>query len=119
MAVAVGEATPDQRGVIAALLDDYLQELAGHREVAVGASDPRSYPALDAYFAQPGRHAFLIHFEYVAFSVTSLPQTTPRDAGEGLVWRGGPGPTGRASTPRVPTAAFPCPYPPRLPYYPR
>ncbi|HEX7551776.1 MAG TPA: hypothetical protein VF579_14500 [Candidatus Methylomirabilis sp.] len=44
MAVEVGEARPEQRGVISALLDDYLQEVAGHREVAVGATDARSYP---------------------------------------------------------------------------
>ena len=38
----------------------------------------------------------------VALSVISLLQTALRGAGEGLVWHRGPGPTGRALTPRVP-----------------
>jgi hypothetical protein len=55
MAVDLDEARPGDRGIIAALLDEYLHELAGHREVAVGAIDSRSYPYLDAYFSKPGR----------------------------------------------------------------
>ena len=60
MAGDLVEAGPDDRRVIAALLDEYLQELVAHREIAVGATDSRSYPYLDAYFVEPGRHAFLI-----------------------------------------------------------
>ncbi len=60
MAIDLVEARRGDRGVIEALLDEYLQELAFHREVAVGATNARSYPYLDAYFVEPGRHAFLI-----------------------------------------------------------
>jgi len=75
MAVELGEAGPEHRGVIAALLDDYLRELAHHRERAVGATDARSYPYPDAYFAEPGRHAFLLRRdgEVVCFALIREP----------------------------------------------
>src|SRR5262245_11270895 len=46
--------------VIAPLLDDYLRELRAHRDIPVGATDSASYRYLDAYWVEPGRHAFLI-----------------------------------------------------------
>jgi len=78
MAVELNEAGPEQRGVIAALLDDYLQELADHRERAVGATDARTYPYLDAYFSEPGRHAFLMRCggEVVGFALIREPAST-------------------------------------------
>jgi predicted acetyltransferase len=78
MVIEVGEARPEHRGVITALLDDYLQELAGHRERAVGATNARSYPYLDAYFSEPGRHAFLIRCdgEVVGFALIREPVST-------------------------------------------
>lgn len=60
MAVDLDEARLEDRGIIAGLLDDYLCELAAHREDAVGATDSRGYPYLDAYFSEPGRHPFVI-----------------------------------------------------------
>jgi predicted acetyltransferase len=46
--------------LIRSLLDDYLRELSGHRDLPVGATDAASYRHLDAYWREPGRHAFLI-----------------------------------------------------------
>jgi predicted acetyltransferase len=76
--VELGEAGPEHRGVIAPLLDDYLQELADHRERAVGATDACSYPYLDAYLSEPGRHAFLIRCdgEVVGFALIREPAST-------------------------------------------
>ena len=83
MAVEVDEARAGDRAVIASLLDDYLRELVGHREIAVGATDARSYPHLDAYFAEPGRHPFLIRREgqIVGFALIRDPAST------GGVWQ--------------------------------
>lgn len=46
------------RPTLLRLLDEYLGEL--HREVGKPAHQPGSYPYLDAYFTEPGRHAFLL-----------------------------------------------------------
>ncbi len=43
------------------LLDEYLRELNTHRDEPVGATDSASYPYLEAYWTEPGRHAFIIH----------------------------------------------------------
>jgi predicted acetyltransferase len=71
------------REVIAALLDDYLHELADKREFAAGATDSRSYPYLDAYFSEPGRHSFLICHtgKVVGFALIRDPVCT------GLAWQ--------------------------------
>jgi predicted acetyltransferase len=60
MSTDLVEARVDDAGVVAALLDDYLRELVGHREVAVGATDSASYPYLTVYWVEPGRHPFLV-----------------------------------------------------------
>lgn len=80
MAVELDEAGPGERGIVAALLDEYLHELAGHREVAVGAIDSRSYPYLDAYFSELGRYPFLIRREgtVVGFVLIRAPASTRR-----------------------------------------
>jgi hypothetical protein len=49
MSTELVEAKAEDAGVIAALLDDYLREIARHREVAVGATDSASYPYPNAY----------------------------------------------------------------------
>jgi predicted acetyltransferase len=80
MAVDLSEARLGDRDTIADLLDDYLQELAQHREVAVGATDSRSYPYLDGYFSEPGRRAFLIRREgkLAGFALIREPASTGR-----------------------------------------
>jgi len=60
MAIELVEAGRGDRGVVIALLDEYLQELAVRREIAVGATDAHTYRYLDGYFSESGRHAFLI-----------------------------------------------------------
>jgi predicted acetyltransferase len=73
-------ALPGDRATIATLLDEYLRELAGHREVPVGAAEASSYPYLDAYFCEPGRHAFLIRHggKIVGFALIRAPESTGR-----------------------------------------
>ena len=71
MPIELVEARAEDAGVIAALLDDYLRELARHREVAVGATDSASYPYFNAYWSEPGRYPFLIrrHGAVVGFAL--------------------------------------------------
>jgi predicted acetyltransferase len=80
MTVDLGRARLGDRRILAALLDDYLHELADHREAAVGATDSRSYPYLDAYFSEPGRHPLLIRREgkVVGFALVRGPASTGR-----------------------------------------
>ncbi len=80
MVVDVDTARPGDRGIISSLLDGYLHELAAHREVAVGATDSCSYRHLDAYFSEPGRHAFLIRCDgkVVGFALIRDPASTGR-----------------------------------------
>lgn len=80
MAVDVSDARLGDRDSIAGLLDDYLQELAQQREVAVGATDSRSYPYLDAYFSESGRRPFLIRREgkLAGFALIRDPTSTGR-----------------------------------------
>lgn len=63
---------------LASLLDDYLRELSAHREIAVGATDAASYPYLDAYWSEPGRHAFFIEHdgEVAGFVLVRDPEST-------------------------------------------
>ena len=84
MAVELVEAGRADRAVIIALLDECLRELAVYRERAVGASDARSYPYLDAYFSEQGRHAFLIrsHEEIVGLALIRDPVSTGRSASQ-------------------------------------
>jgi predicted acetyltransferase len=60
------------------MLDRYLSELSGHREVPVGATDSASYPYLDAYGSEPGWHAFLIRSgeQAVGFAFIRDPAST-------------------------------------------
>ncbi len=43
-----------------ALVDDYLAELAGHRERPVGPVDADDYEYLPYYWSEPGRHPFFL-----------------------------------------------------------
>lgn len=80
MEVDLTELRPGDRPTIVALLDDYLHELAGHREIAIGATEASSYPYLDAYFSEAGRHAFLIRHngKVVGFTLIRGPASTGR-----------------------------------------
>lgn len=73
--LAVG---PKDRGVLVALLDEYLAELSGHRERPVGATKAKEYRHLDAYFAEPGRHAFFVSVrsEVAGFALIRGPEST-------------------------------------------
>ncbi len=62
MSVELIEARGSDSRLIETLLDDYLQELSGYREVSVGATDAATYPYLDAYWSEAGRHAFIIQW---------------------------------------------------------
>ena len=46
--------------LINSLLDEYLLELGSYRDVPSGATTSASYPYLNAYWSEPGRHAFII-----------------------------------------------------------
>jgi predicted acetyltransferase len=60
MQIELEEAGESDARLIQSLLDAYLGELSTHRDIAVGATDSASYRYLDAYWSEPGRHAFLI-----------------------------------------------------------
>lgn len=53
----------EDRAVIGELLDEYLPELARHRERSTGAIDAASYKYLPLYWTDSGRHAFTIVVE--------------------------------------------------------
>jgi hypothetical protein len=82
MIVDLGEARLEDREILARMLDDYLHELAAHRERAVGATNSRDYPYLDAYFSESGRHPFLIRQQgsVVGLALIRSPAST------GAVW---------------------------------
>jgi predicted acetyltransferase len=78
MSVELAEARQSEARLIERMLDDYLQELDRHRDVCVGATDSASYPYLDAYWSEPGRHAFLIRSDgrVVGFAFIRDPAST-------------------------------------------
>ena len=46
--------------LINSLLDEYLLGLGSYRDVPSGTTTSASYPYLNAYWSEPGRHAFII-----------------------------------------------------------
>jgi predicted acetyltransferase len=70
----------EDRETIARLLNDYLRELASHRERPVGATDSAEYPYLDGYFSEPGLHPFVIRRQgvVVGFALIRAPKSTGR-----------------------------------------
>jgi hypothetical protein len=60
MGIELLDVSPSDRLKLVTRLDAYLSELAGYREIAVGAINASDDPYLDAYFHEPGRHAFFI-----------------------------------------------------------
>lgn len=67
---------------LAALMDDYLAELVGHREHPVGSTSSRDYTYFDAYFTETCRHAFFLRDEagIHGFALIRSPEST------GTVW---------------------------------
>jgi predicted acetyltransferase len=68
------------RHIFARMPDNYLAELAAHRERDVGATDSRNYPYLDAYFSERGRYPFVIRRQgaVAGFSFIRGPASTGR-----------------------------------------
>jgi predicted acetyltransferase len=58
MAVELCTASRDDRALFRELLDQYLRELAEHREFAVGASDASEYPYFELYWSECDRFPF-------------------------------------------------------------
>ena len=64
--------------LINSLLDEYLLELGSYREVPSGTTTSAPYPYLDAYWSEPGRHAFIIQHggHSVGFALIRDPTST-------------------------------------------
>ena len=60
MKIDVVEASESDATQVGALLDEYLRELSSYCEGSIGATDSTNYPYRDAYWSEPGRHAFFI-----------------------------------------------------------
>ncbi len=67
--------------LITALLDDYLRELAAHREFPVGATNAANYPYLDAYWSEPGRQIFLIRSENAVIGFAFIRKPISNESG--------------------------------------
>jgi predicted acetyltransferase len=80
VATELVEAKAEDAGVIAALLDDYLREIARYRDVSMGATDAANYPYLTAYWSEPGRHPFLVRHNgaFVGFVLARGPASLGR-----------------------------------------
>jgi predicted acetyltransferase len=64
--------------LINSLLDEYLLELGSYRDMHSGAIISTSYPYLDAYWSEPGRHVFIIQCDsnVVGFALIRDPTST-------------------------------------------
>jgi predicted acetyltransferase len=80
MTVTLNDARLEDRDILARLLDDYLHELATHRERPRGATCSRGYLYLDAYFSESGRHPFVMrrHGSVAGFALIRGPESTGR-----------------------------------------
>jgi predicted acetyltransferase len=69
---------PKHRDVLVALLDEYIDEMSGYQERPLGATKGEEYRYLDAYFGEPGRHAFLVCVggEVAGFALIRGPEST-------------------------------------------
>jgi predicted acetyltransferase len=78
VSIRLAEAGQSDACLIEPMLDDYLRELSRHREVPIGATEAASYPYLEAYWSEPGRHAFLIRSDrgVVGFAFIRDPSST-------------------------------------------
>ena len=64
--------------LVSSLLDEYLLELSSYQDVPSGATNSAFYPYLDAYWSEPGRHAFIIQYggHPVGFALIRDPTST-------------------------------------------
>ena len=78
MSIQLAEVTQADACLVESMLNDYLSELSMHREVPVGAIDAASYPYLNAYRTERGRHAFIIRSDgdAVGFAFIRGPDST-------------------------------------------
>ena len=76
--VKIVEAAPSDKPKFEQLLDQYLSELKTHREFNVGATDSTTYPYLDSYWNEEGRHPYLFYYknELAGFSFIRDTQST-------------------------------------------
>ncbi len=61
--VKIVEAAPSDKPKFEQLLDQYLSELKTYREFNVGATDSTTYPDLDSYWNEKGRHPYLFYYK--------------------------------------------------------
>lgn len=78
MQVELVVASSSDTDLINSLLDEYLLELNSYRYVPSGTATSTSYPYLDAYWSEPGRHAFIIQRggHSVGFALVRDPTST-------------------------------------------
>jgi len=78
MVIKLVKASRSNSQQIESLLDDYLGELSNYRDVSFGATNSASYPHLDAYWSEVGRHIFLIQYSerIVGFAFIRDPSST-------------------------------------------
>lgn len=60
MAVEFRRVLDPDEGVLYALIDAYLGEIAQHREISVGPTRAADYEYLPLYWTEIGRHPFLL-----------------------------------------------------------
>jgi len=78
MSIGLAEVRQADACLVESMLNDYLRELSTHRQVPVGAIDAVSYPYLNAYRTERGRHAFIVRSdgEAVGFAFIRDPDST-------------------------------------------
>jgi predicted acetyltransferase len=76
--VKIVEAAASDKPKFEQLLNQYLSELKIHREFNVGATDSTTYPYLDSYWNEKGRHPYLFYYknELAGFSFIRDTQST-------------------------------------------
>lgn len=64
--------------LVSSLLDEYLLELGSYQDVPSGTTTSAPYPYLNAYWSEPGRHAFIIQYggHSVGFALVRDPTST-------------------------------------------
>ena len=74
------EVRPEDRDILARMLDAYLLELVTYRERVISPTDSQGYTYFDAYFSEVGRYPFLIRCEnaFVGLALIRSPLSTGR-----------------------------------------
>ena len=78
MQIELAIAGSSDADLVNSLLDEYLLELGSYRDVPSGTTTSAPYPHLDAYWSEPGRHAFIIQHggHSVGFALIRDPTST-------------------------------------------